>query len=64
MGLLSVVRRPSVRPSVRGTIFFEPNARSSFKSWLLLPLVHTPRLFFHFWKKKFGGFFMNIFLFR
>ncbi len=48
MGLLSVVRRPSVLPSVRGAIFSEPNARISFKFWLWLPLGHTPRRFFHF----------------
>ena len=60
MGLLSVVRpsiRPSVRPSVcpavRGAIFSEPNARISFKLWLLLPLGNTPRRFFHFFLKSF-----------
>ncbi len=41
MGIFAVVR-----PSVRGAIFSEPNARIAFKFWLLLPLGHTLRCFF------------------
>ncbi len=41
----SVVRRPS---SVRVAIISEPNARISFKFWLLLPLIHTLGSFFNF----------------
>ncbi len=43
------VRRPS---SVRDTIISAPNARISFKFWLLLSLGHTPGRFLNFWKKK------------
>ena len=43
---LSSVRRP---PSVRVVIISEPNARISFKFWLLLPLTHTLGCFFNFW---------------
>ena len=57
---LSVVCRPSsvrppVRPSsVRVAIISEPNARISFKFWLLLPLSHKLGCFFFaFLKKKF-----------
>ena len=53
MGLLSVVRRPS---SVRVAIISEPNARISFKFWLLLPLDHTLTLFY-FFKKPFRIFY-------
>ncbi len=49
MGLLSVVCRPSpVRLCV--LTISEPNARISFKFWLLLPLGHTALSFFEFLK--------------
>ncbi len=57
---LSVVCRPSsVRPSVRVAIISEPNARISFKFWLLLPLDHALGLILNFWF-FFWFFFTNI----
>ncbi len=38
---LKFVRRMSVPLPVRVAIISEPNARISFKFWLLLPLGHT-----------------------
>ena len=38
--------------SVRVSIISVPNARISFKFWLLLALGHTLGRFLNFWKKK------------
>ncbi len=57
---LSSVRRPS---SVRVAIFSEPNARISFKFWLLLPLSHTLGLFFEVLKNKIFIFLRVFFVF-
>ena len=56
-------RRPSVRLIV-ASIISEPIAWISFKCWLLLPLVHTPRNFLNSGFFFFFYFFSNIFHFR
>ena len=59
------VVRPSVRrPSVHVAIISEPNARISFKFWLLPLMGHTLGLILIFFEKKIFRCFTNIFSFR
>ncbi len=57
------VRRPLSfrRPSVRVAIISEPKARIYFNVCLLVPLGHTPGLFFFEFKKKNDGDFLRMF---